>query len=70
MTTIKISSHTIIKQDVSWTICILIYTSPSLVKEIASVKTKHYRYLVPKQFTYPFYFDKNSNYLHDESVKI
>ena len=44
--------------------------TPSLVKEIASVKTKHYRYLVPKKFTHPFYFNKNSNYWHEESVKI
>ena len=25
-----------------WTICILVYTPPSLVNEIASVKTKQY----------------------------
>ena len=35
---------------------------PSFVKEIASVKTKYYKYFVPKQFTHPFYFNKNSNY--------
>ena len=40
-------------------ICI---TIPSLAEEIASVKTKYYNYFVPKQFTYPFYFNKNSNY--------
>ena len=42
-----------------WTICMLVYISPSLVKEIASVKTKCCKYLVPEQFTHPFYFDKN-----------
>ena len=44
------------------TICILIYISSALVKEIASVKTKYYKYFVPKQFSYPFYFNQNSNY--------
>ena len=29
-------------------ICIPIYISPSLVKEIASVKTNHYKYFLPK----------------------
>ena len=33
--------------------------SPSLVKEIGSDKTKHYRYFLSKQFTHPFYFNKN-----------
>ena len=52
------------------TICIPIYISPSLVKEIASVKTKYYKCFVAKQFTQPFYFNKNSNYGHEEFVKI
>ena len=40
-----------------------LYTSsPLLVKEIASVKTKYYKYFVPKQTTNPFYFKNNSNY--------
>ena len=46
------------KRDLS-TICILVYTPPSLVKEIASVKSKYYKYFVPKQFTHPFYFNKH-----------
>ena len=50
-------------------ICILIYISSALVKEIASVKTKYYKNFVPKQFTHTFYFNKNSNYWHEESVK-
>ena len=52
-----------------WTISILIHISPAIVKEIASVKTKYYKYFVPKQFTHSFYFNKNSNYWHEESVK-
>ena len=53
-----------------WTICVLIYILPALVKEIASVKTKYFKYFVPKQFTHPFYFNKNSNYWHKKSVKM
>ena len=30
-----------------WTICIPIYISPSYVKEMASVKTKYYKYFIP-----------------------
>ena len=43
MTIFKISYHTNHKRHLS-TICILVYISPSLVKEIASVKTKYYKY--------------------------
>ena len=57
------------KRDFSTT-CVPIYISSSLVKEIASDKTKYIKYFVAKQFTYPFYFNKNSNYWHEESVKI
>ena len=53
-----------------WAICILAYMSPSLAKDIASVKNKCYKYFVSKQFTHPFCFNKNSNYWHEESVKI
>ena len=56
-----------IQKWVSWTICIM---SPSLVKRRPSVKTKYYKYFVPKQFTHSFYFHKNSNYWHKKSVKI
>ena len=52
-----------------WTICIIIYISPSLVKEISSGKIKYYKYFVPKQFTHTFYNNKNSSYWHEESVK-
>ena len=45
-----------------WTICLLIYISPSLVKEIGPVKTQCYKQFVPKQFAHPLYFNKNSNY--------
>ena len=45
-------------------------SSPLLVKEIASVKTKYYKYFVPKQATNPFYFKNNSNYWNVEFVKI
>ena len=48
----------------------LIYISPSLVKEIASVKTKYYKYFIPKQFTHLFYLNNNWNHCHEESVKI
>ena len=58
-----------IKKDL-WTIFIPIYVSPSLGKEVASVKTKYYKYFVPEQFTHPFSFNNNSNYLHEESVKV
>ena len=51
-----------------WTICMPVYLSLSLVEEIASAK--YYKYFVAKQFTHPFYFNKNSNYWHEESVKI
>ena len=57
------------QKRVLWTIYLLIYISPALVKEIASVKTKYYKYFVPKQFTNSFYFDKNSKYWDEESVK-
>ena len=64
-----ILTHHNLKRDL-WTICIPIYISLSLLKEIASVKTKYYRYFLPRQFTHLFYFNKNSNYCHEESVKI
>ena len=57
------------KRDL-WTICVPIYISPSLVKEIASVKTKYYKSFDTKQFIHQFYFNKNSNYWHEESVTI
>ena len=53
-----------------WTIFILVYISPLLIKQIASFKPKHYKYFVPKQITHLFYFNKNSNYWHEESVKM
>ena len=56
-----ILSHHNQKRDFGTT-CIPLYISPSLVKEITSVKTRYYKYFAPKQFTRPFYFNKNSNY--------
>ena len=48
-----ILTHPNQKRDL-WTIYIPIYISPSLVKETGSVKTKYYKYFVPKQFTRQF----------------
>ena len=67
MTTIKVSWHTIFKNEFHE---LFVYMSPSLVKRRPSVKTKYYKYFVPKQFTDSFYFHKNSNYWHKKSVKI
>ena len=52
-----------------WTICIPIFISPPLVKEIASVITWYNKYFVPKQFEHPFHFN-NSNHWHEESEKL
>ena len=56
------------KKEIYEVFCML-HISPALVQEIASVETKYYKYFVPKQFTHPFYFNKNLNYWHEESVK-